>query len=76
MCTVRYVRPRRPVWVGHWPQPDVQGAIPAGWCENCGREVFCPWERMCDRCLRKERKEYEEALLDLYPGARSGELRE
>lgn len=76
MCPVRYVRPRRPVWVGLWPQPDPQGAIPAGWCESCGREVFCLGERMCDRCSRKEQKEYEKALFDLHPGAGSGKLRE
>ena len=76
MCPVRYVRPRRPVWVGLWHQPDAQGAIPAGWCGNCGREVFCPGEEMCEKCLKKEKIEYEKALFDLYPGEGSGELRE
>ena len=75
MCTVRYLRPgwRRPVGISPWPQQDVQGAIPAGWCETCGAEVFAWEHRLCRRCLKrgKERLEYEDqSLFDLHPGGK------
>ena len=79
MCTVLYTGTyrRRPVWIGRWPQPDAQGAIPAGWCEECGAEVFADRERLCRRCaeVRKEREEDEDqSLFDLFPGGGSGKL--
>lgn len=45
---------RKPVWLG--PRPavyDRQGAIPDGWCDLCGAEVF--GSGRCGRCT--ERKE-------------------
>lgn len=41
---------RQPVWAG--PRPvlfDRQGAIPDGWCECCGMEVFGDGT-LCGRC--------------------------
>lgn len=54
MCgSVLYLKShgRRPVWVSLWPQPDRQGAIPWGWCEECGKEVFTPGQLLCGSCL-------------------------
>ena len=68
MCLIQYPKPLRPIWTSHWPQWDVQGAIPFGWCEECGREVFSRDDRLCRRCLNceKERKEDEnESVRDL-----------
>ena len=44
---------RRPVLLAGWQYwPDVQGRIPAGWCECCGAEVFDE-ARLCLRCKRR-----------------------
>ena len=48
---------RRPVWVG--PRSlfaDLQGAIPRGWCVNCGAEVFEENAEQCARCQKEEQK--------------------
>lgn len=31
---------------------DVQGSIPAGWCNVCGAEVYRSDRRRCGRCRR------------------------
>lgn len=53
-------RCRRPVRrtcpMGLW---DVQGAIPAAWCDRCGAEVFWPGGELCSRCRRKEQSNEE-----------------
>ena len=47
---------RRPVQVGGVRRDfDPQAAIPAGWCDRCGREVFLPGVSLCPDCVRKER---------------------
>ncbi len=49
---VYYLKSHRrwPVWVGQRPFVyDRQGAIPDGWCEGCGMEVF-GMGKMCRRC--------------------------
>lgn len=59
MCeAVMYLKShgRRPVWRGYLPQQDRQGAIPAGWCHGCGKEVFSPGESLCERCMEQERQ--------------------
>ncbi len=66
---------RRPMWVGPGFQPDPQGAIPPGWCELCGREVFAPDEALCDRCMEKECvSDGRKSLFILYPGGRPGKM--
>lgn len=42
---------RRPIRLGYTPVfRDVQGDIPAGWCSNCGCEVFEQGEDRCKQC--------------------------
>ena len=42
---------RRPVRFGRLPpMGDIQGDLPAGWCECCGREVFTRGTRLCSWC--------------------------
>ena len=41
---------RRPVWLGSYRDPDVQGRLPRWWCSRCGREVFTEHSLLCDRC--------------------------
>ena len=51
-----YLRPnrRRPVrMVLLATMGDVQGDIPAAWCENCGAEVFAWGEALCSRCKKE-----------------------
>lgn len=45
---------RQPIRIGgSGYDPDVQGRIPAGWCEGCGTEVFDEEWRYCRRCKRR-----------------------
>ncbi len=46
---------RRPVGLGValWTG-DAQGAIPAGWCEGCGKEVYEVGGLRCRRCERED----------------------
>ena len=69
MCqNIVYLLPgrRRPIWVGQYPQGDVQGRIPRSWCPRCGKEVFAERKILCDRC---ERRDGYDSLQDLYPGS-------
>ncbi len=49
-----YGRPgfRRPVQLGPYREPDVQGRVPRGWCIRCGGEVFTQ-PPLCARCRRQ-----------------------
>ena len=29
---------------------DPQMAVPAGFCEHCGGEIYAPGENLCDEC--------------------------
>lgn len=55
-------RRRRPMVLGCTEQEDAQGAIPAGWCIKCGREVFAAQEALCDRCRAMERRKMMKEL--------------
>lgn len=33
---------------------DVQGAVPAGWCSRCGKEVYKPRQPLCYQCEEEE----------------------
>lgn len=47
---------RRPVRVVLYRAgEDLQSAIPAGWCEKCGAEVYEFGEVLCDQCERWEK---------------------
>lgn len=50
-----YLRPggRRPVRTGGYAAGvDMQGEIPAGWCDLCGREVYDRRKFLCEECER------------------------
>lgn len=48
---------RQPICLGNLPfLPDVQGAIPAGWCTHCGSEVFDLRESLCCWCQNGKEK--------------------
>ncbi|MBQ4641605.1 MAG: hypothetical protein IJB47_03220 [Oscillospiraceae bacterium] len=48
---------RRPVRLRAvlWSEDD-RGAIPAGWCEGCGKEVYEEGGLRCRRCEREDEK--------------------
>lgn len=46
---------RQPIRIGgRGYEPDVQGRIPAGWCESCGAEIFDETQRYCHRCKKED----------------------
>ena len=56
---------RRPVRMAFWAtMGDVQGDIPAAWCENCGAEVFAWDETLCSRCKKEGGENYGRDLPD------------
>ena len=69
---------RRPIRRAPYrPGDDLQGALPAGWCEKCGREVYGFGERLCAECERWGQNEGKAtmsaatALQRLHPGTQS-----
>ena len=53
----------RPIWLGsRLGLLDMQGAIPRGWCANCGTELFIPDTELCQRCKKEEEKHVREEL--------------
>ena len=38
---------------------DPQQAKPAGWCPNCGMEIWEPGQELCTRCRRMEEDDAE-----------------
>lgn len=72
---------RRPVrFAPYRPGEDLQGALPAGWCEKCGREIYGVGKSLCEMCERWawDEKEYgicpSGALQGLHPGEKSCSL--
>ena len=54
---------RRPVRLAPYAiGEDLQGAIPAGWCEKCGREVYEFGKGLCPMCERWEQDEEKSQL--------------
>lgn len=42
---------RRPIRFGaSLPFRDIQGQIPAGWCSDCGCEIFEGMQERCRQC--------------------------
>lgn len=54
MLTLRIYRKDhrcQPIQVGTLPYlTDIQGQLPAGWCPDCGREVFDREQERCTEC--------------------------
>ena len=51
---------RQPVSLGIcFPFADPQAQIPAGWCMNCGREIFSQGENFCPECRIEKEKSYD-----------------
>ena len=79
---VRYRRRRRPVRKGlYLTGADLQGEMPMGWCEVCGKEVYAQQKGLCEECERWGM--YEEksgdaagAVPRLYTGGGQIQLRE
>jgi len=72
MCVV-YLRPRRPVWLGpRLGLQDLQGALPRGWCQSCGREVFYFGAEKCAGCAKEEEsyvcRQLRKPLRGVHPG--------
>ena len=54
---------RRPVWLGsRLGTPDLQGAIPRGWCPICGSEIFVWGAELCTRCKKEEWRNVRKTL--------------
>jgi len=59
---------------------DLQSLPPAGWCAECGAEVYAHDSRLCRRCRKERKKHYgkkrsAQSVPDMYPGAEPGRVR-